>query len=64
MVLSRPKDYRMPFSKERTQQIKARLEECLDDDTLNQWERELLAKQSKYVPAWMHPIVQQIVSHT
>ena len=36
----------MPFSKERTQQIKARLEECLDDDTLNQWERDFLANMS------------------
>lgn len=47
MVLSRPKDYRMPFSKERTQQIKARLEECLDDDTLNQWERDFLSNMSE-----------------
>ena len=46
MVLSRPKDYRMPFSKERTQQIKARLEECLDNDMLNQWERDFLANMS------------------
>ena len=49
MVLSRPKDYRMPFSKERTQQIKARLEDRLDDDTLNQWEREFLANMSELI---------------
>ena len=49
MVLSRPKDYRMRFSKERTQQIKARLEDCLDDDTLNQWEREFLANMSDLI---------------
>lgn len=46
MVLSRPKDYRMPFSKERTQLIKTKLKERLEDDTLNKWEREFLANMS------------------
>ncbi|UWQ35398.1 type IV toxin-antitoxin system AbiEi family antitoxin domain-containing protein (plasmid) [Leisingera sp. M527] len=30
--------------------------------TLNNRDRALLSKQSKHVPAWMHPIVQQIVT--
>lgn len=46
MVLSRPKDYRMPFSKERTQLIKTKLKERLEDDTLNKWKREFLANMS------------------
>lgn len=32
--------------------------------TLNAKDRAQLAKQSKHVPAWMYPIVQQIVAHT
>lgn len=32
--------------------------------TLNARDRAQLAKQSKHVPAWMHPVVQQIVAHT
>lgn len=36
----------MPFTKERTQQIKAKLEECLEGDTLNQWERNFLSNMS------------------
>ena len=32
--------------------------------TLDAKDRALLARQSKHVPAWMHPIVQQIVAHT
>ncbi|AVW90086.1 hypothetical protein DA792_02305 (plasmid) [Celeribacter baekdonensis] len=30
---------------------------------LNDKDRVLLSKQSKHVPAWMHPVVQQIVAH-
>lgn len=30
--------------------------------SLDDKDRALLAKQSKYVPAWMHPVVQQIVA--
>lgn len=32
--------------------------------TLDARDRAQLAKQSKHVPAWMHPVVQQIVAHT
>lgn len=32
--------------------------------TLSARDRAQLAKQSKHVPAWMHPVVQQIVAHT
>ena len=32
--------------------------------TLDAKDRAQLAKQSKHVPAWMYPIVQQIVAHT
>lgn len=34
------------------------LARALDDK-----DRALLSKQSKHVPAWMHPVVQQIVAH-
>lgn len=39
-------------------QIVDRLARVLDDN-----DRKLLAKQSRHVPAWMHPVVQQIVAH-
>lgn len=32
--------------------------------TLNAKDRAQLMKQSKHVPGWMHPVVQQIVAHT
>ena len=38
-------------------QVIDKLARALDDKN-----RKLLAKQSKIVPAWMHPVVQQIVS--
>ncbi|MDD9727604.1 DUF6088 family protein [Roseovarius sp. SK2] len=31
--------------------------------TLDAKDRALLAKQSRHVPAWMHPVVEQIVAH-
>lgn len=37
----------MPFTKERTQQIKAKLEERLESDTLNAWERDFLSNMSE-----------------
>ena len=37
-------------------QIVDRLARALNDN-----DRNLLAKQSRHVPAWMHPVVQQIV---
>lgn len=39
-------------------QVIGKLAYALDDKN-----RKLLAKQSKQVPAWMHPVIQQIVSH-
>jgi len=39
-------------------QIVDRLARALNDN-----DRKLLAKQSRHVPAWMHPVVQQIVAH-
>ena len=39
-------------------QVIAKLARLLDDK-----DRALLSKQSIYVPAWMHPVVQQIVAH-
>ena len=39
-------------------QVIAKLARLLDDK-----DRVLLSKQSKHVPAWMHPVVQQIVAH-
>ena len=39
-------------------QVIGKLARSLDDK-----ERVLLSKQSKHVPAWMHPVVQQIVAH-
>ena len=38
-------------------QVIGKLARALDDEN-----RKLLVKQSKHVPAWMHPVVQQIVS--
>lgn len=32
-------------------------------DALDGQDRVLLSRQSRHVPAWMHPIVQQIVAH-
>ena len=40
-------------------QVIGKLARALDDK-----DRVLLSKQSKHVPAWMHPVVQQIVAHT
>ena len=31
--------------------------------TLDDKDRMLLSRQSKHVPAWMHPVVQQVVAH-
>ncbi|QIE48212.1 hypothetical protein G5B38_21650 (plasmid) [Pseudohalocynthiibacter aestuariivivens] len=39
-------------------QVIGKLARALDDK-----DRTLLSKQSKHVPAWMHPVVQQIVAH-
>jgi hypothetical protein len=39
-------------------QVVDQLARALDDNDL-----KLLAKQSRHVPAWMHPIIQQIVSN-
>ena len=39
-------------------QVVGTLARALDDK-----DRVLLSKQSKHVPAWMHPVVQQIVAH-
>ncbi|MBS8224851.1 DUF6088 family protein [Vannielia litorea] len=39
-------------------QVIGKLARSLDDK-----DRALLFKQSKHVPAWMHPVVQQIVAH-
>lgn len=39
-------------------QVIGTLARALDDK-----DRALLSKQSKHVPAWMHPVVQQIVAH-
>lgn len=39
-------------------QVIGKLARSLDDK-----DRALLSKQSKHVPAWMHPVVQQIVAH-
>lgn len=39
-------------------QVIGKLARALDDK-----DRVLLSKQSKHVPAWMHPVVQQIVAH-
>ena len=39
-------------------QVIGKLARSLDDK-----ERVMLSKQSKHVPAWMHPVVQQIVAH-
>lgn len=39
-------------------QVIGKLARALDDK-----DRILLSKQSKHVPAWMHPVVQQIVAH-
>ena len=39
-------------------QIVDQLARALDDK-----DRMLLSKQSKHVPAWMHPVVQQIIAH-
>ncbi len=40
-------------------QVIGKLARSLDDK-----DRVLLSKQSTHVPAWMHPVVQQIVAHT
>ena len=47
MESSRPNDLPMPFTKERTQQIKAKLEERLERNSLNQWERDFLTGMSE-----------------
>ena len=39
-------------------QVIGKLARLLDDK-----DRAMLSKQSKHVPAWMHPVVQQIVAH-
>ena len=39
-------------------QVIAKLARLLDDK-----DRALLSKQSRHVPIWMHPVVQQIVAH-
>lgn len=39
-------------------QVIGKLARALDDN-----DRALLAKQSKHVPAWMHPVVQRIVAY-
>lgn len=40
------------------EQVIGKLARSLDDK-----DRVMLSKQSKHVPAWMHPVVQQIVAH-
>ena len=39
-------------------QVIGKLSRALDDN-----DRTLLAKQSKHVPTWMHPVVRRIVAH-